>query len=227
MKVIRSCSIAAVMLFAAAALASAQTPYVGASVFGDIVRSTHTETRGANADAGSGEAIGFTLRVGSPIGATWGVEAEFARPAEFDASFEPTPIPLAAEQLIVAAPGLSIYPPVYPFSIERRERNTTFSTVAWVQQQLSSRVALAYLGGLGFHRSEYTTDVTLPRFLAALPVGILPYSTKTVLYGVRPLAGIEARIELTEHAHLVPGLRLHGVENGWLVRPSVGINWSF
>jgi hypothetical protein len=228
MKVVRSWSMAAAMLLAGAASVSAQTPYVGASLFADVVRSSHTEIPGISTDSGSGEALGFTLRVGTPIGAAWGVEAEFARPATFDASFEPPVTPLASTQFaFTASGGVSGVAPIYPYSVETSERNTTFSTVAWVQQQLSSRVGLVYLGGLGFYRSEFKSEITFPRFLAALPVGILPFSTETVVYGVRPLAGMEARIELTEHAQLVPGLRLHGMDDKWLVRPSVGINWSF
>jgi hypothetical protein len=50
---------------------------------------------------------------------------------------------------------------------------------------------------------------------------------KTVFYGVRPMVGVESRIEMTEHAHLVPGLRLHAGEGIWLVRPAVGVAWTF
>jgi hypothetical protein len=50
-------------------------------------------------------------------------------------------------------------------------------------------------------------------------------------YGVGPVAGIEARIRMTEHVRLVPGVRIHGlggpISEGWLVRPSVGLSWAF
>jgi hypothetical protein len=39
--------------------------------------------------------------------------------------------------------------------------------------------------------------------------------------------GFEACIGLTEHVNLVPGVRLHGLENGWLLRPAVGLEWEF
>jgi hypothetical protein len=48
-----------------------------------------------------------------------------------------------------------------------------------------------------------------------------------VAYGVRPLTGIESRIEMSEHAHLVAGVRLQASAGIWLIRPSVGLGWIF
>ena len=54
-----------------------------------------------------------------------------------------------------------------------------------------------------------------------------PYQSTTVIYGVSPLAGVESRISMTEHLQLVPGVRLQVVEDGWLIRPAVGLAWTF
>jgi hypothetical protein len=64
-----------------------------------------------------------------------------------------------------------------------------------------------------------------PRILP--PIVLPPFESESVIYGVRPMVGLESRIGLTEHVDLVPGLRLHAGENVWLVRPAVGLNWRF
>ena len=66
-------------------------------------------------------------------------------------------------------------------------------------------------------------DVVLPGLTPLLP----PRSTETIVYSVRPNVGLEGRIRMTDHAEFVPGIRLQGLQDGWLIRPSVGINWTF
>ena len=51
--------------------------------------------------------------------------------------------------------------------------------------------------------------------------------TTTISYGTRPLAGVEARIRFTSHVSLIPGVRLQGIADGWLLRPYVGLGWFF
>jgi hypothetical protein len=212
--------------------ASAQTPYVGASLFGDIVRSTHTVAAGVNGPDGGGEALGFALRVGTRVGATWGVELELARPGAIDDDGTPDVTPLAVQQTLSFTrfdqPPIGstlIYPPI-GFSVHTTERHTTLSAAAWVEQQLTARVALAYLGGLTFGRTEREYSVSYPPILG-LPIVRPSYTSESIGYGLGAVVGFEARLGLGEHAQLVPGIRLHAIENAWLVRPSVGIHWSF
>ena len=111
-----------------------------------------------------------------------------------------------------------------------RQAHSTLSPTLWMNQELTGRVSMVYLAGMSFYRSTFENE---SRFdILPLPPGIsipsiFPPISKTVTYGVKPLAGVEARIELTEHVDLVPGLRLHGVDNGWLLRPAVGLAWNF
>jgi hypothetical protein len=234
----------AVVLFVlASGSVSAQSTYVGASLVGDVVRTSHTEFGGVTRPAGGGESIGFGLRVGTPLGSRWGVELEFVRPGEIDTDFSSVPIPLAEASLIstILPPGGStsggIIPPVQLFPqpayrLRSVQRNTTLSTSAWVHQDLSNRVALVYLAGMGFHRAtqESTITIDFPRLapgVPGLPTIFPATSTKSVAYNVRPLAGIEARIGLTDHVQLVPGLRIHGMSGAWLLRPAVGLDWAF
>lgn len=231
--------------------ASAQSTYVSASLIGDIVRSSHTEAPGLS-DSSGGEALGFALRIGTPLGSNWGVEAEFARPSRIEHDMD-----LGGDLAYWSSVGTGTRPggfdiqPIGPGSVtvfpptatsvsairasgSSSQRTTTTSASVWVQQQLSDRVAMMYLAGMGFYRSENTYRITYERLFTGLPFPVdlpgltLPaFDTTSISYGVRPLAGIESRITMTDHVQLVPGIRVHGAENGWLIRPSVGLAWTF
>ena len=220
----------------------AQSAYVGAALVGDVLRSTHSEVAGQSTDSTDGESIGFALRVGTPLGSRWGVELEFVRPGEIESEFGGS-IPLAsgidsrvlAEISRVVPPGVTlpqIFPPIVPYRLRSTQRHSTLSTSVWFNQTLSPRVSLVYLAGMGFSRSTFESDSRfeiLPALptINTIPAGFPSLTAKTVNYSVRPLAGFEARIKLTEHADLVPGIRLHGLENAWLLRPAVGLAWNF
>jgi hypothetical protein len=228
--------LAVVIVMVCGVNAFAQGTYVSASVFGDIVRSTHSEQSGGFIDpTGGGEALGFALRAGTPLGAVWGVEVEFARPGAIESDSRSQAFPLSQSTLSfsftdgLSLPARPIVPPLF-YEVRSSQRNTTLSAALWIQQQLSGRVAMVYLGGIGFDRSEQEIELTYGPLLGVGPVELLvPPSarTKSVFYGVRPMVGVESRIGMTEHAHIVPGLRLHAGNGMWLVRPSVGLAWTF
>ena len=52
-----------------------------------------------------------------------------------------------------------------------------------------------------------------------------------IRYAAGPVAGIEVRAGMTDHAQVVAGLRLHAlgqaVLDGWMIRPSIGLAWRF
>jgi hypothetical protein len=223
----------------AASPSFAQSAYVSAAVVGDVLFNTHSETSlGPDVPSG-GEAIGFALRVGTPLGSRWGVELEFTRAGEIETEFDGA-IPLASTASTTVtwssvSPGyepafLSLLQRPVSYSLRASQRHSTLSTTVWMNQEVSNRVALVYLAGMAFNRTTYESE---SRFeILPLPPGIsipsiYPSITKTVMYGVRPMAGIEARIGLTEQVDLVPGLRLHGIDGGWLLRPAVGLAWNF
>lgn len=229
MKRVRVVAITAAALFVAAA-ASAQSPYAGAALLGDIVRSTHSESPAARGETGGGEAIGFALRAGTRVGAIWGVEVEFARPSLIEEEGG-GPIALPAPQSITFDPSFprgltpAIFPPIV-IGVRTSQRHTTLSAVAWAEQLLSARVSLVYLGGVAFARSQRDYTATYSPLAGGVSL-VIPYVTETVIYGVGPVAGFEARLALTDRAQLVPGIRLQAVDHTWLVRPSVGISWTF
>jgi hypothetical protein len=227
--------LAALLLALAAWPANAQSTYVSAALVGDVLRTTHSESALGSDLPGGEETIGFALRVGTPLGSRWGVELEFTRAGEIETDFSGV-IPLASRTDLIVSPTTpiigptlpQIFPSPLPYRLRSTQRYTTLSTTLWIDQDLSDRISLVYLAGMGFHRTTFESEsrfdflpagITLPTIFAPL--------TKTVTYGVRPLVGFEACIGLTEHVNLVPGVRLHGLENGWLLRPAVGLEWEF
>jgi hypothetical protein len=212
--------------------AAAQPPYVAASAGVDVSRLDHTEGVGGASGPG-GEAVAFALRLGVPLGARWGVELAYTRPAQVtsETSFG-FPIPLATGGTLlpglVAEPAAALLFPSFDVGVLTERRNTTLDAAAWLAQDTGTRVTLVYLAGLSFSRITETVSYRFP----SRPIGItIPTtSTRTTSYGVGPVVGFDARIGLTDHVIIVPGLRLHaigGIANGWLVRAATGLGWTF
>jgi hypothetical protein len=104
-----------------------------------------------------------------------------------------------------------------------------------------------YLGGVVFHRTDSRVDYrglrTLPASVGFTfsssspiispepigPVGIaLPFSrVESVRYGAGPVVGFETHIGYGEHFLIVPSIRMHGLPQSWLLRPSVAAGWRF
>ena len=217
----------------AASAQSAQSPYAGASLVGDVLLSTHSESTFGRDVPDGGEAIGFALRVGTPLGARWGVELEFTRPGEIETEFAGGPIPLSRADTLTSLTTLAsgptliqVLPQPVSYGLNASERHSTLSTTVWFAQELSPKLSLVYLAGMGFYRATYESEFRFD-ILGGIALPIVPSPTRTVNYGVRPLAGFEARLKLTDHVDLVPGVRLHGLESSWLLRPAVGLAWNF
>jgi hypothetical protein len=236
----RTSAIAVILLFGVLAPpAFAQGAYVGAFLVGEIVRLDQYDSRAE--DSGNGESFGFALRLGSPIGAKWGVELEFVRPGEITSDQVPQILPaiyqLTAVPSIPGLPNQGNYDPLIfpPISYEFRstQRRSTLSTSLWVRQEISSRVSMVYLGGVAFGRTSNEVEITytlgrstiLPTILPLPPIP--PLINESISYDVQPMVGVEGRIRLAGKVDLVPGLRLHGAQGGWLIRPAVGLSWNF
>jgi hypothetical protein len=229
-----SASALALLIIAGLAKPASAQGYVGASVLGDIARFNEYDSGGGREASGSGEAVGFALRLGSAIGSRWGVELEFARPSVIEEEFSP-PYLLTTTVTTGSVPpsvGLPVLPDViFPYSIrtEARQRNTTLSTSVWIGQPVTKRFGLKYLAGIAFGRTSQDIDIVYEPIPRLAPVITVPAraSSSATTYDVGPFVGVEGEIGLTEHVQLVPGFRLHGVEGGWLLRPSVGLGWNF
>ena len=225
-------ALAFVLIFNSAS--TAQSLYAAAALGADISLVSGQESQGVPSTPGGGEALSGAARVGVVLDGRFGVEFELSRAAELREGNFPGINPLAAS-----------FPAFVP-EVDFRTRITTISTTASIRQQVSDKVALAYLGGAVFHRTDSEIQYRVGRgFLPAatltslVPVGLelerifpagltLPsFNVETVQYGVGPVVGIEAHIGYGDHITIVPGVRMHGLSNSWLVRPAVGVGWTF
>lgn len=233
---------AAICLLASAlgAPAFAQGSYVGAFLVGDVVRTDRYDSREVG---GGGEAIGFALRLGTPVGNTWGVEVEFVRSGEITSEESPevfpVDFPVPNIPLRSSVPGgntvsqlYALSYPSYSFTFRSSQRRTTISPALWVRQEISPRFSLAYLGGVAFGRTDTEVEVGYIPIRPVLPVGIStlpagPSTSESVDYRVDPMVGVEGRLRMAGQVDLVPSLRLQGIGDGWMIRPAVGLSWNF
>jgi hypothetical protein len=206
----------------------AQT-YAAAAVGADLARSYESTSGAFTSSNGNGEVVNWGLRVGTAISSQFGVELEFVRPGEIEIANGPI-IYAAATLPDLAALGLpstAIFPSP---DVRSRQRNSTWNTSAWVRKSLTASADLVFLGGVGFSRVVQEIDY---RFVGSPLAQGLPRttSTRTTSYGVGPLVGAEARIHLTDHVLVTPGLRVQSLGNnaggGLVIRPSAALAWSF
>ena len=217
---------------------SAQTVYVAGAVGADISLASGQESFGFSTPMGGGEALSGAARLGTVLNDRFGVELEVSRAGETrNMSRSGGPRPLAG--------ALPIFLP----QIESRTRITTVSTTASIRQQAGDTVALVYLGGIVFHRTDSRVDYRGLRALPALggstlgpgfafgdfafdgvtPVGVVLPSTRveSVRYGAGPVVGFEAHLGYGEHFLIVPSIRMHSLPASWLLRPGIAAGWKF
>jgi hypothetical protein len=226
-----------VVLFAASA--RAQSPYVAGTIGADVTRVSHTDSNFTSSSSGGNETLSGSLRVGTAIGQNWGAELEFVHSARSHEQTSPRVLPLATSNPVTTTPvsiggvtlspvAVGTIPTVIPFQTDVRQSHSDFDAAVWVRQSAGSAVDLVYLGGIAFSRERVEITQNFPtgvRLLAPVPNG--GFRTTVINYGTRPLAGIEARVRLTSHVRLIPGLRLQGIADGWLMRPYAGLGWFF
>lgn len=222
-----------------AAPAFAQSVYVVGSIGAEVSRMSRVESGGFELPGGDGEALGGSLRVGTPLGDRWGLELEFARAADVEDETRIGPRILPAPPITLTgftvSGGFPGGPGAAPISLNStlrmRRSNPTLGASAWILQRVSDSIDLAYVGGLAFTRS--TTEQETSFSITPLLVGyvVAPQMTRTTQYDVGPVVGMEAHIGLTDHVRLVPGIRLQTLSSqsgsGWLLRPGVGLGWFF
>jgi len=214
----------------------AQPVYVGGAIAAEVVRTSSTKSGGTTYDNGSGEAFGGAIRVGTFLTEHVGLELEYFRPGEIDTDAG-GPIYLAASERLALSSGIGApYLPdsTFPSIISQtmRVRTSTTSALLTARQRLGGRIELVYLGGVGFSRVVREIEYGFPRLaLPVAPALPLSYSTRTTQYAAGPVVGVEVRARMTEHAQLVAGLRIHtlgqSVVDGWMIRPGVGLAWTF
>lgn len=218
--------------------AAAQSTYVGASLVGDIARFSGLDyddddvARILGNGSENGEALGFNVKIGRAITNRWGVEFEYARSGEFEGRL---PQILPAGMIERGLPSIRIDPtlPSFPyveFDVDSERQHTSMTALAFVRQDIGDRIELSFLGGVAFNRIEtqINYDVDIRRLAIYPPIFNDVESTE---YHVGPALGLEAAFKVGDAAAVTGGVRLHGVTvtgvGGWLIRPNVGMRWSF
>jgi len=214
---------------------SAQSPYVAATIGADVSRVSHTDSNLYSSPSNDAEVLSGSLRVGSSLGTNWGVELEFVRSGRSHQSQFPIVSLLAGGVNIgsvapIVAGGVSPVgipiSSIVNFQTDVRSSHSDLDAVLWARQRLGGSIDMVYLGGLVFSRERVDVTQTFPAGIRALaPSG--GFRTTLIDYGTRPLVGVESRIRMTSHMRLMPGLRLQGLGDGWLLRPYVGLGWFF
>src|SRR5437762_4822917 len=202
---------------------SAQSPYVAATIGADVSRVSHTDSNLYSSPSNDAEVLSGSLRVGSSLGPNWGVELEFVRSGRSHRSQIPIVSPLAGGVNIGSVTSiLGVSPVGIPissvvnFQTDVRSSHSDLDAVLWARQQLGGSVDMVYLGGLVFSRERVDVTQTFPTGIRVLaPSG--GFRTTLIDYGTRPVVGVESRIRMTSHMRLMPGLRLQGLGDGWLL----------
>ena len=206
--------------------AHAQSPYVGASVLADIVRTSGPE----DGTGGNGEALGAALRVGAALGPHWGVEFEFTRSGEIEWRPEVTILATGTRgrpDLFGVLPDIAIFPPP---EINVESQLSTLTSSLWWRQRVNRRFDLVYLGGVTCARSQLDTEVLYGSPIVGRAGQQAPtrlFAQELTDYDTGVTVGLEAAIGMTEHLRLVPGIRMLALDSQWIVRPAVGLQWRF
>jgi hypothetical protein len=104
----------------------------------------------------------------------------------------------------------------------------TVATLLRYRAAPHGRWRLGYLGGLSFVRIDRRfhtegDDTT--------PAGLIPRPDEAVDYSAAPTVGLDARFAISDHVSIVPGIHAcvfrFGNDSGFLVRPRIGVRWTF
>jgi opacity protein-like surface antigen len=222
------------ILLAVAAPAAAQSTSVGVNGAWDVARFSKVEVNDSAllssvADSLDGDAFGFAVNVRRAIGENWGVAVEFSRSGDIESTTSRRRGGIPANPAGVGPLPPNVIRPDFEFEVSTEQQHQSIGALAWVRHGIGDRVALSYLGGVAFVRSELERDLSIdPRILA---ISISPSELTTIEQNVAPLVGVDADFKFTDHTAFTAGVRLQGVSvggrDGWLIRPGVGVRWTF
>ncbi len=211
------------IIFAIAALSPLLTPcwaaaqtsagsgrvYVSASFLGDIKRFAGDPAE----PVFDGESLGGGVTVGTSLAPRWDLQLGVDVP-----QFTTT----SRERLV------TLQRTVFP--LQSVTETQTLSTTALVRLHAASRerIQLGYLAGISFVRLRRNAHTEAP---AGTPAGLIPRPDASVSYCAAPTLGIDARIPIGAHLAMVPGLQATVASfsdtSGLIVRPRIGLRWTF
>jgi outer membrane protein with beta-barrel domain len=219
---------------AIAAPAAAQSTSIGVNGAWDVARFSKVEADNASvftsvAESLDGDALGFAVNVRRAIGENWGVAVEYSRSGDMESRTSRRIGPIPASPAVGIPLPPNVIRPDFEIEVSTEQQHQSIGALAWVRHGVGDRVDLSYLGGVAFVRSELERDLGLdPRVLA---IYIAPSELTTIENNVAPLVGVDADFELTDHTAFTAGVRLQGLNvggrSGWLIRPGVGVRWTF
>lgn len=187
----------------------AETAYVTGGTFVGVKRFSGDPTESTL----DGSAAGVALALGTSIGTRWDLQvgldlggfSQTERPR--DVTFQRDTITLTS---IAENQVLSV------------------ATLLRFRSAAHGRVRVGYLGGLSFVRLHRRFHTEAPE---GTPSGLIPRPAERVDYSAAPTVGLDARIAVTEHLSVIPGIHAcvfrFADDSGLLVRPRVGVRWAF
>jgi hypothetical protein len=199
----------------------AQRTSVSASLVGNLAVADEVTRQPFAPPSRDSRSMGMALRVAQPLAERWGFELEWMWAAETE-SFTTYPI-IRFDEPGVPSSGIDR-------NTEGRDtlwqQYMTIGATTWFSQSMTERVTLVYSAGIGLTRQREKEESRYddPAVAAMFPG---PSSFTYTIYGIAPLLGLDARIGLTEHLQLVPGIRVQPHSGLWLMRPGVGVAWAF
>jgi len=210
----RSFAVAAFVMIAAPGVARAQqSPIERVYVSGALV----TEIKRFSGDPGEaildGESVGAGLTIGTALNSRWDLQFGIDVPSTSSTS---------RDRLVTLQKTT--------FTLQSVTSNQTLSvsTLARFRGARIGRVQLGYLGGISFVRLRKEAHTAAPD---GTPGGLIPRPDTSIEYSAAPTVGLDARIPLTHHLSLIPGLHATvfkvSADSGALLRPRVGIRWGF
>lgn len=204
--------IAALLSFSALARAqgmSSERVYVTASVLGDLKWFS-----GDPSDPRfNGHDIGGALTIGSSVAPRWDLQLDVDLP-RFSRTSRTTSVTFQRSTISM----LSV------------AENQAISVGGLVRFRSAphGHLQLGYLAGLSFVRVRRDFHSEAP---AGTPTALIPRATSSVDFGAAPTLGLDVRIAVTGHLSIVPGIRAAVFSlpdtSGVLLRPRLGIRWSF
>ena len=212
--VTRLCVLVAAVLVTTPGAVRAQEPaadrfFVGASLVGEIKRFSG-EPGEALLD---GNTIGLGLVVGTAVHPRWDLQLGVDIPRETST---------ARERIVTLGKN--------SYTLQSITANRTLSVGALVRlrSRRIGRVQFGYLGGISFVRLRRDAHTDAGE---DVPSGLIPRSVSFIDYSAAPTLGFDARIIVSEHLSVLPGIHATIVnfepDSGILLWPRVGVRWRF
>lgn len=211
------------------------TVFIGATGFA-AVEKTPSSSGLADSDDGGGTVAGGMLSVGVHLTPRVSARVDWGLTDRLETN-QGMALPFASEREFPGLGGLlggveggftfgtsdptSIFPSNY-----RQERQTMTGLALLGYHLGEGRVSLEVLGGLGFVNEEVETKYDV-RILLGGRLNTSEQSFRTSTYHAVGVVGADVTVALTDHAAVVPSVRIFSLNNGLSLRPGVGLRWTF